>query len=85
MSASRKRSVNSELEAGMIDGSYKQVIKDRGGDVEPHTWEARATLGNTVGIYEAPLKHLPDSAAPPVRTMYTVDTPPAQPSGPSAL
>lgn len=55
------RSVNDELMQGMADGSYKQVIKDRGGVVEQGTWYQRDDLSCVwYGIHEAPVMDLPD-------------------------
>lgn len=55
------RSCNVELEQGMIDGKYKQVVKDRGGLVEQGTWYQRDDLSCLYyGIHEAPVMDLPD-------------------------
>lgn len=55
------RSQNTELKQGMIDGSYKQVIKDRGGEVEQGTWYQRDELSCIYyGIHEAPVFDTPD-------------------------
>jgi hypothetical protein len=68
------RSCNRELGQGMTDGSYKQVVKDRGGLVDDATWQSRKHLSvKGYGIVEAPEKELPDMVGP-VRTPYTVDT-----------
>jgi hypothetical protein len=69
------RSCNAELAAGMTDGSFKKVVKDRGGFVEGTTWEHRRQLSvSTYGIVEAPVKTCPDGIAD-VRTLDTVVTP----------
>jgi hypothetical protein len=55
------RSQNQELHQGSIDGSYKQVIKDRGGVVEQGTWYQRDELSCIYyGIHEAPVMDTPD-------------------------
>lgn len=62
MASARTRSANLELKQGMVDGSYKQVIKDRGGDVEQATWYQRDELSCTYyGIHEAPVMDTPDA------------------------
>lgn len=62
MAYAQPRSANRELEQGMVDGSYKQVIKDRGGVVEQATWYARDDLSCTYyGIHEAPVMDTPDA------------------------
>jgi hypothetical protein len=67
-------SVNDEFNLGAIEGSYKLVIKDRGGVVESGSWEARKQLSvKTYGIVEAPVKDVP--ARGRVRTLNTVPTP----------
>ena len=70
------RSVNVELRQGAIDGSYKQVVKDRGGSgLETGTYDSRRELSVAVyGIVEKPEKECPDMVGP-IRTPYTVDTP----------
>ena len=69
------RSVNRELAQGLTDGSYKQIVKDRGGIVESSTWEARKNLSRAIyGITEKPEKELGDAVGP-VRVPYTVDAP----------
>ena len=69
------RSCNRELAQGMVDGTYKTVVRDRGGLVESTTWEARKDLSvKGYGIVEAPEKELPDAIGP-VTTPYTVLTP----------
>jgi hypothetical protein len=46
---------------GMVDGSYKQVIKDRGGVVEQGTWYQRDELSCVYyGLHEAPVMDTPD-------------------------
>lgn len=54
------RSVNTELRQGMTDGSYKQVVKDRGGEVEEGAYDSRRDLSVPVyGIVESLDKELP--------------------------
>jgi hypothetical protein len=62
MAYARTRSANAELNQGMIDGSYKQIIKDRGGDVELATWYARDELAHNIlfNICEPDMYDLPD-------------------------
>jgi hypothetical protein len=56
-----QRSMNQDLETGMVEGSYKMVVKDRGGLVESTTWEARQSLADIWhGIHECPSMHTPD-------------------------
>jgi hypothetical protein len=62
MAYAQPRSANRELEQGMVDGSYKQVIKDRGGEVEQATWYARSDLSCIYyAIHEAPVMDTPDA------------------------
>ena len=51
------RSVNAALHEGLTDGSYKKVIRDRGGFPEGTTQAARRDLDDTwYGIHETPSK-----------------------------
>jgi hypothetical protein len=69
----RTRSLSAEVEQGMADGAYKQVITDRGGEVETGFWEHRKDLSaKRYGIAEAPVKTLPDGRE--VRTAMTIET-----------
>lgn len=62
MAYAQPRSANRELEFGMVEGSYKSVIKDRGGEVAQATWNARASLSCIYyGIHEAPVMDTPDA------------------------
>lgn len=55
------RSMNAELAQGQIDGKYKQVSRDRGGFIEPATYESRRDLNDLYfGFHEEGLKRLPD-------------------------
>jgi hypothetical protein len=75
MAYAPSRSCNAELAKGMTEGSYKQVVKDRGGFVEGTTWEHRKNLSvETYGIVELDLKTCPDGVTD-VRTIDTVATP----------
>jgi len=68
------RSCNRELAQGMADGTYKEVVRDRGGDVETTTWDARRDLSvKGYGIVEKAEKEMPDGIGP-VRTPYAVPT-----------
>jgi hypothetical protein len=69
------RSCNGELARGMTDGSYKEVIKDRGGQPEAATYEHRKQLSVAdYGIVELDVKTCPDGVSG-VRTIDTVSTP----------
>ena len=69
------RSCNRELAQGLTDGSYKQIVKYRGGIVESSTYEARKNLSVPLyGIVEKEEKELGDAVGP-VRTPYVVDSP----------
>lgn len=71
-----RRSAIDELNTGMIDGTYRQVNKDRGGVVEGATYAARRDLDDIwYGIHEAPVKELPDAL--PAHTQNFVSTPEA--------
>lgn len=77
MAYAPSRSPNVELQRGMIDGTYKQVVKDRGGFAEPATYDARRELTDIYyGIHEAKVKRLPDNRV--FNDPYCVDTPEAQ-------
>lgn len=53
------RSMNAELDTGIADGSYKQIVKDRGGFPEQATYDSRADLHDmSHGIHEAATKQL---------------------------
>jgi len=55
------RSLNASLSEGSSDGCYKKVVNDRGGVVEPLTYETRADLNdNWYGIHEKQVKRAPD-------------------------
>ena len=57
------RSLVESLRTGAIDGSYKQLVKDRGGVVEDTTVYARADLSvRLYGIVETPDKQMPDGS-----------------------
>jgi hypothetical protein len=79
MAYPKSRSASAELHQGMVDGTYKQVSPNRGGDIDPATYEARRDLSDVwTGIHEAVVKELPD--ARPAVTPTFCPTPPAQPS-----
>lgn len=51
----------SELAEGATDGTYKKVVRDRGGVVEATTYEQRQDLSDTwFGIHETNHKNLGD-------------------------
>lgn len=69
-------SVNSELRQGATDGTYKQVVKDRGGIVETATYDARRDLSISLyGITECADKSVPGTLGESYRGPYTVRTP----------
>lgn len=64
MAVNMSRSMNSDLAEGMSDGSYKKVVMDRGGVVEPGTYDSRRDLSDLFhGIHEAPNKTLGDGTS----------------------
>jgi hypothetical protein len=68
--------MNDELSEGMTDGSYKKVVQNRGGLVDPGTYEARKDLHDRwYGIHEQSNKILPDTLN--TRTPNFVSTPEA--------
>lgn len=77
MAYPQHRSAIDELNTGMIDGTYRQVNKDRGGVVEGATYAARRDLHDLwYGIHEAAVKELPDAL--PAHTLNYVATPEAR-------
>jgi hypothetical protein len=69
----RNRSVNRELEQGSVDGTYKQVIKDRGGVVEHITPDNLLDLSwKYYGITEARTMPTPDGLT--MTPLYPTDT-----------
>lgn len=65
---SRQGNLRGELAEGATDGSYKKVIRDRGGVVEDTTFQQRQDMADVwYGIHETPVKELGDgtSAATP--------------------
>lgn len=55
MAVNTSRSMNVELEQGRLDGVIKQAVRDRGGEVDAATFNARDTLANSyygVGSHE---------------------------------
>jgi hypothetical protein len=78
MAYPRTRSVNAELDEGATDGKYRKVVMDRGGVVEPATYDSRRHLSDTWhGIHEQGVKIRPDGRA--CATPYAVATPCADP------
>lgn len=76
MAYPRARSCNNELSQGSIDGTYKQVARDRGGVIEPCTLRTRRDLDDTwYGVHEAAVKELPDGLS--ASTPTYAPTPPA--------
>ena len=75
MAYPKAASLTANLQRGMVDGSYKQIIKDRGGVVEMHAPDERQQLATRLyGIGEAPFQEMPDGSGP-VTTAFTVPTP----------
>jgi hypothetical protein len=70
-------SVNAELKQGAIDGTYKQVVKDRGGVVETLTYsQGRRDLSVSLyGIVEQADKSVPGTIGESFRSPYAVVTP----------
>lgn len=61
MAYPQSRSANHELDKGMVEGSYKLRVKDRGGVVEQATSRERYDLsGVYFNICEAPVMITPD-------------------------
>lgn len=57
------QSLNANLAEGGTDGKYKKVVADRGGSVDPATYEARRDLSDAFfGIHEARNKVLGDAS-----------------------
>lgn len=76
MAYARPGSVNDELRLGAVDGTYKQVVKDRGGDVETATYGARRDLSvGLYGIVELADKNVPGTIGESHRSPYAVTTP----------
>ncbi|MFC9505359.1 hypothetical protein [Streptomyces sp. NPDC057002] len=74
MSYAPQRSLTGDLEEGLTDCGYKKVNRDRGGQVDPATYNARRNLNDLwFGIHEAPVKHRPDGLT--TRTPGYVATP----------
>lgn len=73
------RSMNAELNSGLTDGTYKKVVRDRGGcDIDAATQHSRRDLHDLYfGIHEAPVKQAP--TRPDVRTQAYCATPEADP------
>lgn len=70
------RSMNADLHIGATEGSFKKVIRDRGGFPEGTTYEARRPLDDTwYGIHEVQEKMSGDGVVLPTRDF--VPTPPA--------
>lgn len=71
------RSMNADLHIGATEGSFKKVIRNRGGFVEATTTAARQPLNDTwYGIHETPTQMSGDGVVVPVRDY--VETPPAR-------
>jgi hypothetical protein len=61
MAYPRARSMNGDLHEGMTDGGWKKIAMNRGGDIDPLTYEARKALSDIwYGFHEVNPKMLPD-------------------------
>jgi hypothetical protein len=67
MAETKDRSMNAELLAGMVDGTYKRVIRDRSNYPDPDRRLQRADKlalchegGSGFGVAELPEKRTPD-------------------------
>ena len=58
MAVNTARGLNPSFDNGMIDGTYKQLVRDRE-PTEPTTVIARANLGPLYDITESPVLHSP--------------------------
>ena len=78
MAYPKPRSANDELNQGMIDGTYRQIVMNRGGVIDPATYATRRHLNDVwYGLHEVDVKEMPDAL--PARTPTYVATPPASP------
>jgi len=60
--------MNADLHIGATEGSFKKVIRDRGGFVEGTTYESRKPLNDTwYGIHETPSQMSGDGVVLPPR------------------
>jgi len=76
MSYAPNRPLGAELNEGLTDGLYKKISRDRGGRVEPTTYNVRRDLHDYYyGLHETPVKRRPDGVT--VRTPGYVANPPA--------
>lgn len=74
------RSMNAELDSGATDGTFKKVVRDRGGFVDAATQDSREDLHDLYyGIHEQDVKQAPTRGA--VRTQNYRATPKADPWG----
>ena len=75
------RSMNAELASGATDGTYKKVVRNRGGlEVDAATQQSREDLHDLYfGIHEKDVKQVPTRG--PARTQAYCPTPPADPWG----
>jgi len=73
--------MNAELASGATDGTYKKVVRDRGGiEIDAATYESRRDLHDLYyGIHEKDVKRAPTRGD--VRTQAYCPTPEADPWG----
>lgn len=80
MSYAPMRSMNAELDSGATDGTFKKVVRNRGGFVDAATADSREDLHDAYyGVHECEPKAAPTRGA--VRTQNYRPTPPADPWG----
>lgn len=64
MAMNSSYSMNANLAEGATDGSYKKVVRDRGGNIDAVTYAERADLDDGwYGIHEKGMKNLGDGTA----------------------
>ena len=77
MSYAPSRPLAGDLADGLTDGAYKKINRDRGGNIDPATYNARRDLNDVwYGVHETAVKQRPDGG--PVRTPTYVPNPPAR-------
>lgn len=60
MAKNSSRSMNADLATGALEGSYKLLVRNRGGVVESHASEMREKLDDVwYGFHEAPSFNVP--------------------------
>lgn len=60
----RQGNLRGELAEGATDGTYRKIVRDRGGVVEDTTYQQRADLADVFyGLHETPVKNLGDGTS----------------------